>query len=465
MVVERAHLPAAEFTRYGWDFDPGGDQLALPSSPESVEVNHSEFNIQHIYVAFDKPCPESVAMATLGTTTTDPRLLARITKFPSGERPRVVSSVSVGSTFDAEGGEVPSAVVDEVAFGSQQFLMGLPATSPPMHSAGAQMILAEAMDESSETMRVAPTGFVIPGGRWGGSRGVLGALDSDGGLLRIGSEILAYTERDVETGDLVIAPDGRGLLGTDPQPHQPTEVVTLMEGWAVSSLTGGIGPSDYNLPLESAIGFGTSGTVLIGDELIHFTRQRRGSLEMPRSGYDADDPDSRSRTDNGGGAGLFRGRYGTVPSAHALRSTVIRFPFRYWDRWAEQADAPEMSYFGFELEQPGAWWSESFWDSEPATHGQCHLGVLQRTDPSVPWDADPDEESGLQLLLQGRDGDEALPVGVQSQRIDWRVFVRYDPGAFDPTTGLSHGWKETPRLKRLGVGYQAPGQVLRSVDQ
>ena len=465
MVVERAHLPAAEYTGYGWDFDPSGEQVAIPSSPESFEVNHSQFNVQRIYVAFDKPCPESVAMVTAGTRTTDPRLLPRITKFPSGELPRVVSSVSVGSTFDAQDGEVPLAVVDEVAFGSQRFLMGLPATNPPTHSAGAQMILAEAMDESSETMRLAPTGFVIPGGRWGGARGVLGALDSDGGLLRIGDEILAYTERDAETGDLVIAPDGRGLLGTDPQSHQPSEVVTFMEGWAVSSLTGGIGPSDSNLPLESATGFGTSGTVLIGDELIHFTRQRRGSLEMPRSGYDADDPDSRSSSDDGGGAGLFRGRYGTVPSSHALRSTVIGFPFRYWDRWAEQADAPEMSYFGFELEQPGAWWSESFWDSEPATHGQCHLGVLQRTDPSVPWDADPEEESDLQLLLQGREGDESLTIGVQSQRIDWRVFVRYDPGAFDPTTGLSHGWKETPRFKRLGVSYQAPGLVLRSVEQ
>jgi hypothetical protein len=468
MVVERAHLPAAEYRAHGWQQNPGTGEVALPSDPESFEANHSEIIVQHIYVAFDKPCPESVAMGMPGSTgnaATDPRLLARIAKFPSGERPRIVSSVSVGSTFDAEGGEVPLAVVDEVAFGSQQFLSGLPFTNPASHSAGAQMILIEAMDESTETMRLAATSFVIPGGRWGGPLGVLEALNSDGGLLRIGEEILAYTERDATTGDLVIAPNGRGLLGTDPQPHQPSEVVTLMEGWAVTSLTAGIGSSDSVLPLESTEGFGTSGTVLIGDELIHFTRQRRGSLEMPRFGYGADDPGSRSSGDDGRGAGLFRGRYGTVPSAHALRSTVIRFPFRYWDRWAEQADAPEMSFFGFELEQPGAWWMESFWDSEPATHGQCHIGVLQRSDPSIPWDADPEEESGLRLLLQGRDGDEALPLGVQSERVDWRVFVRYDPGAFDPTTGLSHGWKETPRLKRLGVSYQAPGQVLMSVDQ
>jgi len=465
MVVERAHLPAAEYTYYGWEFDANRGEVAYASSPESGEVSHTDMVIQHIYVAFDQPNPESIAMLTAGTNVTDTRLMARITKFPSGERPRVASAVSVGSTFDAQGGEVPLAVVDEVAFGSQQFLRGLPGTQPSSHSQGAQMILTLAMDETTETMQVAPRSFVIPGGRWAGGQGALSALDEDGGLLRIGDEILAYTDRDTDTGNITLAAGGRGLLGTDPQPHQPTELVTFMEGWAVTSLSAGIGPSDAVLPLESAVGFGTSGTVLIGDELIHFTRQRQGALEMPRGGYGAEDPDSTSRDDGGRGAGLFRGRYGTVPSAHAVRTTVIRFPFRYWDRWAEQADAPELAYFGFELEQPGAWWMESFWDSEPATHGQCHLGVLQRTDPTVPWDADPEDANGLQLLLEGRDQDEALPLGIQSERIDWRVFVRYDPGAFDARTGLSHGWKETPRLLRLGVGYQAPGQVLRSVEK
>jgi hypothetical protein len=58
-----------------------------------------------------------------------------------------------------------------------------------------------------------------------------------------------------------------------------------------------------------------------------------------------------------------------------------------------------------------------------------------------------------------------LPVDAQSDRIEWRVFARYGSGAFDPLTGLAHGWKNAPRLKSLGVTYFGPGRVLRSVDR
>ena len=69
------------------------------------------------------------------------------------------------------------------------------------------------------------------------------------------------------------------------------------------------------------------------------------------------------------------------------------------------------------------------------------------------------------MTYRGREGGRGLPLGVQSDSIEWRVFVRYDPGAFDIQGGLSHGWKETPRLRRLGASYYAPGRVLRSVDR
>ncbi|MEE8468413.1 MAG: hypothetical protein V3T22_08160, partial [Planctomycetota bacterium] len=200
------------------------------------------------------------------------------------------------------------------------------------------------------------------------------------------------------------------------------------------------------------------GTVLVGEELIHYTRLRRGSLEMPQAS-------SAAGARDGEGDGLFRGRYGTLPAAHMAGTVVILFPFRYWDRWTERADAPELAYFGLQLDQPGAWWTTTFWDSDAAPSGQCQIGVLQRTDPSVPWDEDPDLSSALSLTYQGREEGRALPLGVQSDSLEWRVFVRYDPGAFDTQDGLSHGWKETPRLRRLGASYYAPGRVLWSVDR
>jgi hypothetical protein len=165
------------------------------------------------------------------------------------------------------------------------------------------------------------------------------------------------------------------------------------------------------------------------------------------------------------GDGIFRGRFGTAPTTHLAGEPVLLFPFRYWDRWADRADCPEISYFGLELDQPSAWWQSVYWESEASGFDGATVGVLQRTDPDVPWDADPDEHPGLTLMWEGsQDGDE-VPIGVQSDRIEWRTFVRYNPGAFDLETGISHGWKETPRLRRLGVSFLAPTQVLRSFDR
>ena len=41
----------------------------------------------------------------------------------------------------------------------------------------------------------------------------------------------------------------------------------------------------------------------------------------------------------------------------------------------------------------------------------------------------------------------------------------YAKGAFDAKTGLSHGWRQTPRLRHLGVTSYAPSLTLRSVER
>jgi hypothetical protein len=50
--------------------------------------------------------------------------------------------------------------------------------------------------------------------------------------------------------------------------------------------------------------------VLIGDELIHYTRLGRASLDMPRLSQKPGKMDQL-------GSGVFRGRFGTVPAAHS----------------------------------------------------------------------------------------------------------------------------------------------------
>ena len=168
---------------------------------------------------------------------------------------------------------------------------------------------------------------------------------------------------------------------------------------------------------------------------------------------------------DGDGPGLLRGRYGTVPEAHSAGEPVIFFPIRYWDRWEERADAPELSYFGLELAQPAAFWKSFFWqDEEPGLDG-VRLGVLMRSDADVPWDADPEETAGLDLFYSGSQNEIANPIGVQSNSVEWRVFIEYDQGAFDIERGLGHGWRATPRLTGFMVNYVGPSMTLRSVER
>ena len=95
----------------------------------------------------------------------------------------------------------------------------------------------------------------------------------------------------------------------------------------------------------------------------------------------------------------------------------------------------------------------------------AEIVVLQRTDPNVPWDADPEEVEGLTLLENGDLEGDLIPIGAQSDRIEWRIFARYTAGAFDPAFGASHGWKESPRFIQLGATYTAAPRIYRSVDR
>jgi hypothetical protein len=168
---------------------------------------------------------------------------------------------------------------------------------------------------------------------------------------------------------------------------------------------------------------------------------------------------------DGLGPGIFRGRYGTPPTGHGAGEVVMLFPHRYWDRWAPRADAPELSYFEFHLEQPAAWWQSVFWITEQAGFGNVRFRVLQRTDQDVPWDADPETTEGLDLLDDGLFEDGPIPLGLQADRVEWRLFVEYLPGAFDPLNAAAHGWRTTPRLKRFGAFYVAPEITLRSLER
>lgn len=443
---------------------PGGT-----TQPAGTYAQPIEFS-SYVWVALEKRAQEPIAPGTVPITNNqgavyDTREIARLVCYPSGELPRRVSSVAVGGNFDRRPGEVPAAIVDELTFGDSQF-------SPIQNGTqrrdwrGAMLILEP---NPPGTGSITPIGeadltFFVRKDAIRTSFGdiqdlnlrFLKDLPEDAGLLRIGDEIVCYDSRDPETGQIQICTNGRGLLGTRPQPHDLTEPVRWLEGATVTFLASPIGPGEATLTVASTEDFPAQGTVLIGEELIHYTRLVSGALEMPRGS-------TTPGAMNAAGEGLFRGRFGTTPVAHSAGEAVILFPFRYWDRWAPRADASELHYFGLTLDQPASFWKGCFFTKEDTDNAQ--IGVLQRTDADAPWDADPDTDKRLALWWQGDDKGQPLPIGKQSDRIDWRVFVRYSPGAFDAKTGKAHGWKQTPHLRMFGASYVAPSLTLRSVER
>jgi hypothetical protein len=129
-----------------------------------------------------------------------------------------------------------------------------------------------------------------------------------------------------------------------------------------------------------------------------------------------------------------------------------------------------MAYYQLTCEQPDAYWRRAFWKVGDSGQSGPQLAVLQRTNQATPWDERPEGDNGLRLYFDGKIEGEGNPVGgsgggVQTDRVEWRIFVRHLQGSFDANKGLSHGWKTTPRLELFGVDYMGPGRTLARVDR
>ncbi len=459
LTIHRAHYPALARVIHGFESEPES-QLATGLA-SSVEPQGGFALGSACYVAFEGPVLTPTSPGSGGGTTgliSDPRYLGRMVKFPSGEMPRSARTMTIGAGAGglADFG-VASVTVDEVMFGSPVANAGWGGSQPAVHAAGGALLLSARLGETGQSIQIQENVVRTSSGLVGQQGSPLGAFPDSGGLLAVGEEIIAFTSSAAGSGSITVAPGGRGMLGTRPQTHEVTEGVHWLEGWRCSALAGSITPGDAVIPLTSTEGFPSQGTALIGSELIHWTRVQGGALIMPRT---ADDDGE----DDGIGPGAFRGRFGTIPGGYASGTPVILFPCRYWDRYAPRFDGPELGYFGLHLDQPGAWWAGVTWQGEEPGVGGVELVVLQRG-ADVSWDADPEETEGLLLLEDGTEADDLIPIGIQADRLEWRVFARYSQGAFDAEFGLQHGWKQTPRFDLLGVTYSAPGRVMRSTDR
>lgn len=463
-MVHRAHYPANERVQHSWSSVPDGTLLATPGQPVVVPQLGIPFRG---YVALETSLPAPTGLGTgvqqppsgQGIAVLDERLLARMTKFPSGELPRAVTGAvlgaSAGGAFDYG---VPDATIDEVVFGGAIAFRGVGGPAGAITATeGAPMLVGESFDPSSLSFRVQQASLRTPSGNVSSLTPVVSALSASGGLLRIGEEILCYSGYDPLEGEITVAQGGRGMLGTRPQPHIISEPVHWMEDWRATTLAAPVGPDDATLTLTSLVDFPREGTVLIGGELIHYTQIFGGALAMPRTSAEPGAMDDE-------GFGAFRGRYGTTPQSHAAGAPVILFPARYHDRYAPRFDAPELAYFGLEVEDPGSFFTGVTWRAIESSIGGPEVIVLQRLG-DAPWDGDPEEDPRLMLMQDGALEGGRWPIDLGGDRIQWRVFARYPPGAFDPISGLAHGWKETPRFEELAVTYRAQSAVLRSVKR
>jgi hypothetical protein len=471
-VVHHAHRPL-DYLGYSWR--DGGGALSAQAIEEPASLGQSGFRTSDTHLALDDRLAVPFVPSRLVDEDANPidtRLLSRMALFPSGELPRAVSVGQLGGDVRQPGAGVPSVEIDEALF--------FPSFSVLLAGMPGQVVVAQGIDADDEVLSVlketlrTPLGDYILDKKEGGGEtkakkekasylktDPFANLPERGGLLRVGDELLCYESFEASTNVVrfTLAHGGRGLFGTEPQPHRPTEGVSFAGSLPVGILASRLRPDDALIPLlEVPPGFPAHGTVRIDDELVHYVRMQGAVLEMPRASVEPGERDEK-------GPGLFRGRYGTQRADHAAGTPVILFPFRYWDRWSELADAPEMTWYQLACDQPDAYWKRVFWKvSEPAFPGAA-LGVLQRTNAETPWDAPPEGDNGLALFWEGKLDGEGNPIGVQSDRVEWRIFVRHLAGSFDPLEGLAHGWKTTPRLELFGVEYMGPSRTLARVDR
>jgi hypothetical protein len=461
--VQRAHLPNLYLT-YSWMQNTPG-QLVPADGPRGVlsfAGGANPVDLGCVYVGLREALPAPypfdpiAAGVTQSTSLPDIRQRYRMTKHPSGERPRAVSALKIGGALVlTPTGVVPSAIADEICFGGTVFARNA-ANLATGSGQGAELWLSAEAAQTATELSVDPKAIRVPSDIHWANYEYLSELPEDAGLLQVGDEILCYSTRTPATGLFELATAGRGLLGTRAQPHHAHEPVQFMEDWPVSVLNGDLSASASELLLASVLDFPGEGLVLVDDELIHYTHLEGNMLAMPRASS------KPGQMDRNGGP-LFRGRFGTTPAGHSSGTPVLLFPFRYWDRWAEHADAPELAHFDLALDQPSAWWESCFFMKTDVEGAQ--IGVLERDDPEAPWDADPETDKRLALYWKGDEEGAPHSIGKQSDGIRWRVFVKYGPDAFDPKASLRHGWRQTPRLERLGAFYYAPDAVLRSVER
>ncbi len=441
-VASGTSRPAVEWHTATWAVRRYGSDNVQPNRVPSELFGPRPFQL----IAFKDGVQNQFIGPPLNTQLRDPRQYDRIVKFPSGELPAAFcANPSVGG---AVGGEQPiQGVVDEVEV---------------VQHVAPDLVLDEIMDENAQQLIVLRRVTFNSIAAWGSSADFLSSFPESGGLIQVDDEVMAYTARsgrDQNTGVITIANDGRGLLNTEARGHARGARVKFLSHRPAAILAGGVGGNESVLTVQDLGPLPVAGTLLMGQELLHYTWSRRdaNTLEMPN--WYAPNPDGTVDTSGSSARGLFRGRYGTAPQGAGTGQVVIQFPFRHWDRYVDFSDDPELAYFQVTTNEAPVFFRDLQWREE-TTDPRVQVICRVRTDSLAPWTADPAEHPGLWEFSGGSSDSEPHRIARQASRLEVRFYTVYQPGCLDLQAFTQHGWKTSARVEDVRVQYEGQSRIL-----
>ena len=376
-----------------------------------------------------------------GTVIEDPRMYDRIVKFPSGELPAAFcAEPSIGAGV---GGEQPmQGVVDEVEV---------------IAHIAEDLVLEEIMDANAQQFTVNPLYFNNSVGAVWSGRDLSATYPQNGGLVQVDDEVMGYSAR--ANGVFTVAQNGRGLLNTEPRGHDRGARVKFLTHRAAAILAGGVGGNESVIPVQDVTPMPIAGTLLMGQELLHYTwsRNSANTLEMPN--WYPPNEDGTVDTGTSSARGLFRGRYGTQPQGASAGEVVISWPFRYWDRFAEFSDDPELAYSQITTNEAPVFFRDLRWREE-TKDSRVQVICRVRTDSHAPWTAEASAFPGL-WEFAGKPADGAAhKLNRGASRLEIRFQTVYQPGCVDLQAFTQHGWKTSARVEDVRIQYEGQGRIF-----
>jgi hypothetical protein len=307
---------------------------------------------------------------------------------------------------------------------------------------------------------------------------VLDLFATDGGIVRIDEELIYFEDFDDHEGKFTGCL--RGVFGTEARSHEYGAKVLPIWAYPSTRLLENVNEDGAYFKLENLGDFPDAGYLRIADadEVIGYTRhdvrqsggasRASSALLQPLRRIDPGELSVDADDDARVGGALFRGRFATEPERYTRGDIAIALPFRVWDRYADLSDDPENSYVQLAWTRPGAIWKRVAWKQVPEEFTE--VLALVRFSGGPAWDSTdvvrlgqeeiPRGDRSKHLYLINRPEDLNL-LNVEADRIEVRLMVRFDRGAYDRTADeRPNHWKNSPWIQRVRVESIAPALVI-----